>query len=489
MGTIQRQGLINTVIVYTGVVLGFLNRIVVQPHYLSKAEIGLSALLISFSSLMSTFLLLGTSSMCVRYFPVFKDPSTKHHGFFGFLLLFPVAGSILGGIVIYFLRDWLIASYAKDSPLFVHYFYWGFPLGVIMTLSIVLNAYSNSHLKTTIPSFRNDIWLRVLLIGSAILFGTGLISFDVFVETIIIGYVSQMVILFVYILMIDKPGLKVDWKFVHSIGFGKIVRYSSLMTLAALSSLSLRFLDNLFIGAYKGEAFVATYAIGVFIAQFVETPLGSLERIAGVKISHAFAINNMEEIREVYYRSVRVLFLFGGFLVVCIVTNIHDFLKLLPQFSDAAGVTIILCVSAMTNMATGVNSPILSTSPKYIWSMIFLLILLVVSVSLNMLLIPRFGIQGAAIATGLSSMLYNLLKFGFIWKHFKMQPYDLRSLKTALIIGVTMALAWFIPVPQNPWLAMLERGTVITLVYGALAWKLNIVPEYHGLLTRCFGKR
>ena len=66
---------------------------------------------------------------------------------------------------------------------------------------------------------------------------------------------------------------------------------------------------------------------------------------------------------------------------------------------------------------------------------------------------------------------------------------DLRSLKTALIIGVTMALAWFIPVPQNPWLAMLERGTVITLVYGALAWKLNIVPEYHGLLTRWFGKR
>lgn len=487
MGTIQRQGLINSVIIYVGVILGFLNRVVVQTHYLSAEEVGLAGLLISFSALLTTFFLLGSSSMCVRYFPVFRNEEKRHHGFLGFMLLLPLSGILVGGLVLWLIKSWLIAHYQTLSPLFTSYFGWTFPLAGLMTISIALNAYSYSLLKTTVPSFINDIWVRILLILIAIFHGLNWISLDQFVIGVELTYLSQMIIMLVYIFSVDRPGILVDWSFVNSVGLKSILSFSFLLTLTALSSLSLKFLDGVFIGAYLGEKQVGIYLIGGFIAQFIETPLNSVERIAGSKIAHAFSSGNMQEICEIYYRSVRLLFALGGFLAVCIITNIYDFLLLIPdEYHNAAAVTIIISVGSIINMATGVNSPILNNSSKYIWGVIFLFILLIISVVLYMLFIPRFGIAGAAIATGLASVVYNLLKFFFIWKNFGLQPYDMRTLKTILIIGTALAAGLFIPVHLKPLLSIIVRGTIISVIYGSMVYWLKILPDYHHLLNRFF---
>lgn len=310
-------------------------------------------------------------------------------------------------------------------------------------------------------------------------------SLKLFVLSIAIAYGTQLLLLIAYICIIDRPGLKVDWSFVKSIGISGIFRYTFLLTLTALTSLSLKSLDNMMIGSYLGENFSGIFMIGMFMAQFIETPLYSIERIASAKIAQAFAVNNLEEIKEIYYRSVRVLFLFGGFLAVCIITNIHDFLSLMkPEFAAAAGVTIILSIGSIVNMATGVNSPIIINSSKYIWGVFFLSILLVVSVFLNMFLIPIYEIEGAAIATGIASTLYNFMKFIYIWKKFGMQPYAMHTVKTIVIIGTALFVGIFMAFPENPWLAIACRGLLITLLFISLSLYFKIVPEYHHLVKR-----
>jgi O-antigen/teichoic acid export membrane protein len=473
-----------------GVVFGLVNRLIVQPHFLSAAEIGLSSLLLNFGLLFSTFLIFGTSNMCVRYFPVFRNPEKRHHGFLGFVLLFPLAGSVAGGIIFWLFRSWLLQRYSIHSPLFAHYFDWTFPLAVVTTFAIALNSYCNSLHKTVFPSFLNDIWLRIILITGTIAYGLNYISLDWFVYITFIAYVSQMVFLAIYIYIVDRPGLLIDWSFAKSIGIPGILRYTFLLAITALTSLSLKSLDNVMIGSYLGENFSGVFSIGMFIAVFIETPLYSLERIAGSKIAHAFATNNMDEIREIYYRSVRYLFLAGGFLTVGIATNIHDLLRLLPaEFKEAANVTILLSVGSLINMATGVNSPIIFNSSKYSRGFIFLLILLVLSVILNILLIPAYGIAGAAIATGLASTLFNIMKFIYIRKKFGMQPYDMRTVKTLAAICLSFFTAYFIPVPANAWLAIALRGTATTLVFVGMTYFLHIIPEYEYLFTGKFRKK
>ena len=50
MGIVKRQGLSNTLLVYAGTAIGFLSLVVVQPHFLSKEELGLTRLILAFSS-------------------------------------------------------------------------------------------------------------------------------------------------------------------------------------------------------------------------------------------------------------------------------------------------------------------------------------------------------------------------------------------------------------------------------------------------------
>ncbi len=490
MGSIQKQGLINTVIIYIGVALGFFNVVIVQPHYLTPEELGLTKVVINFGALLTTFLLLGASSTCIKYFASFRDSKTGHHGFLGVILLITLAGLLIGGCFFYILHDWILDRYKGDSPLFINYFFWEFPLAAVMTLSMALNSYCYSLLKITVPSFLNDIWVRIALLIFTFAYSFHLIDLDYYVASIFVTYLSQLLFLIIYIFRIDKPSFKIDWSFFKQAGGSSIIKFSMLMTLTALSSLSMKFLDSIMIGAYMPIMFAGIYSIGAFIAQFIETPLYSLERVASIKIAHGFQSNNMVEIEDIYRQSVRVLFLIGGFLAVCIITNIHAFLSLLPSaYLPAAGVTIIMTIGSVINMGTGVNTPIISNSSKYYYNMIFLLILLAVAVGLNMILIPKFGIEGAAIATGLASTLFNLMKFFFIWKNFGFQPYDIRTLKTIIVIAISFLFAFYIPVPDNAWISMAIKGTLITAVYGGLTLMLNIIPEHHHLLYRLIGKR
>ncbi|CAN5736547.1 flippase [soil metagenome] len=490
MGTIQKQGLINALIIYFGVALGFFNQIVVQPHMLTTDEIGLWRVMINFAALLTTFLLLGASSTSIKYFASFRDQKSGHHGFLGLILLISCIGIFIGGCIFYSISDWIIHKYEAESPQFVDYFYWEFPLAVVMTLTICLNSYSSSLLKTTFPSFLDAVLVRIFLLSFTFIYFFKLISFNFFIASIFFSYLCQLLILCIFIYRIDKPSLRIDWSFFRKAGGSSIIRFSLLMALTGFSSVSLKFLDSVMIAAYLPLKLVGIYAVGAFIAVFIETPLNSLERIAGVKIAHGFEAKNMNEIKEIYYRSVRVLFLVGGFLAVCVITNIHDFLRLLPlDFMQVASVTIIISIGSIINMATGVNSPIIINSVYYKWNIVFLFVLLISTITLNLLLIPLYGMEGAAIGTGLASTVYNLIKFLFIWNKFGLQPYDIQSLKTLLVIILAFLSAFFIPVPVNPWMAMAERGLIIALVFSGLTYSLKIIPEYNHLLSGQFLRR
>lgn len=72
MGIIQRQGITNAIITYTGILIGFASLIFIQPKFLTKEELGLIRVLFSFSALIGTIFPLGTGSITIKYFPFLK---------------------------------------------------------------------------------------------------------------------------------------------------------------------------------------------------------------------------------------------------------------------------------------------------------------------------------------------------------------------------------------------------------------------------------
>lgn len=483
MGEIKRQGTWNSIITYLGVAIGFISLIFVQPNLLSPSELGLTRVMISFASFLATIFPLGVSNVNVRYFPFFKDEAKRHHGYFGLMLLFPFIGSLIGAGLILWTKQEVILVYEKESDLFTDYFGYVLPLAIIIAFLVALNSYLWALFRTVFPSFLSDILNRILFILIIILYFFKLISLDEFIKLFVAIYAFQLILLLVYIWVVDRPGLLIDFDFLKSIDLKMLVRYGLLLMLTSFSSVSLKYLDSMMIAKYLPLAFVGIYSIGAFVATIIETPLYSMERIATAKIAQAWSVNNIEEIRKIYYMSSRYMSLIGGLLLVGVTLNISDLLLLLPEeYHSGATITYIMSISAFINMATGVNYSILFNSSKYIYGVTFIALLLVMTVIGNIVLIPKYGIEGAALGTAIAGIIYNALKYLYIWKVFKMQPFDSAFLKILTIILIAFIGGLLIPSLDHAVLTIVFRSSVITVIYLVLTYWLNIVSEFHHYL-------
>lgn len=484
MGIVQRQGILNSIITYAGIVIGFVSLLIVQPQYLTKEEIGLTRILFSFSALIATFMPFGMNSITLKYFPYFRNRDKGHYGFFGFMILVPLAGFLIVAIVIWSLKGFIVSQYIDQSKLFTDYFFYVFPMTFFLAFISVLNAYSYSLFKTSFPTLLNDILVRIVSILLFTIYHIKIIDRDQFVFLFISIYGLQLIILLIYIFVIDKPKIKVDVVFLKEQNPKAMFTYGLLLSLAALSSLGLKYLDVVMLGKFVPLSLVGIYAISAFIPTVIEAPLSALEKISLTAIAQARSKNNMEDIREIYFKSSKYLLLIGGLLFLGVNLNIDSLYKLMPDKDFALGkyVVLIISIGTLINMATGTNDSIIYTSEKYVYGTYMLFVLFVMAIINNLIFIPRYGIVGAALATALSALIYNSMKFIFIWRSFHLQPFD----KNTLLILCNIIFCWFIiyfvPHIENAVVDIIIRSVITTFIFGIATYFLKIVPEFHKYL-------
>jgi O-antigen/teichoic acid export membrane protein len=480
MGIIKRQGIKNTLIIYIGIIIGFVSLLVIQPMYLSKSEIGLTRLLLAFASLFSSVFAFSISNITIKFFPYFKDFNKKHNGFFGLTVIIPVVGSTIGSLLLLFFKDLIIHYYSSQSKVFIFFFYHTFFFSFILSLLLALNSYSNALLKTTIPSFLNDIFTRLVFIILIVLYAFNFLSYNQFIWSFILSYLLQASLLLVYIIYYGAPSFKINKKIINEIGSITLVKYGAVLTITTITSLGLKFLDMIMIGHYKSDSDVGVYSIAAFIATIIETPLNSLERIANPKIANHLAEKNYSEVKSIYFQSSKYLTLIGAWLMLMICVNVKDLLLLLPNdYSEGITVTIIMSFGAFINMCSGVNYPILFNSDKYYFGSIFIAIMLIVTIVLNVILIPIYGIMGAAISAAVATVVYNLLKYLFIYVEFKMQPFSKETLKIILILALAFLINQFIPDTGSHIMNIIVTGSILSLFYFICIYFINIVPEFY----------
>ncbi len=487
MGVIKRQGIKNTIATYFGLAIGFVNLIVIQPYFLSKEELGLTRILYSFALVVAMFVPLGIGNATTRFFPMFKNPEKRHHGFLGFMLLFPLVGFILTAIVIYFLKGYFALQYQKESPLFVEFFDYVFPLIFCVSFISVLSVYCNANFKSTIPTYVNDVGVRLLTIIIVSVYYLKWLTFDQFITSFVCIYVIQFLILLGYIFVFDKPGFKIDWPYFREKKFMNLIGYGLLLWFASVASIGLKYFDSIILGKYMPLAFVGIYTVVAFVSTIIEAPLNAFEKIASAKIAFAWQAGNMKEIDDIYHKSSLYMFLVGGFLFVNVNINIRDLLAFLPEgYSDAWHVVLILSIAALYNMATGLNAPILFNSDKYKYGAFFLISLAVVVVVLQNVLIPLFGLNGAALATALASFFYNTMLFVYVKKQFNLMPFGKGNLRVLMLVIILTTIGFLLPSLENKVWSIAYKSIIVSSLYIITVYKMSIAPELHQFIPAKF---
>lgn len=478
MGIVQRQGILNTIVVYAGILIGFINLLYVQPMFLKEEEIGLTRVLYSFSGILSVLMPLGAANILVRYFPQYKKDEEGHNGFLGFVLLYALVGFIFFSVILYLTRDIITSVYIKQSPLFAENFWFVFPLGLYLTFIQILNIYCFSLFKSVAPSIFSEIVVRALNILIVILYHYSYLTFDQFIQSFTYLYAVNLLLLVIYIYTISKPKLVFKPSF-----FGKenrvvMYRYGMVMTIAAIASLGLKSIDSIILAIYVLLKDVGIYSIALFIGLFIETPLNSLDRIASARMAAAISHNNQKEIKDIYHKSSNNLFLIGGLLFIGVntcITPLFSFLK--ESYRGNELIVLVVSLGALFNMASGSNTSIIFNSEHHKKGIYILGGVFAFLVGLLFLLVPQYGTLGAAIAVSAGTFAYNFGKFAFIKKHYKMQPFSIDSLKLAILIGVVAAMGIYLPHLENAFVDILYRGSIVSISYLSIAYFWKIIPE------------
>lgn len=485
MGVIKRQGIKNTIITYTGILIGAINIIFIQPKLLTPEELGLTRLLYDFAYLIGLAVPLGLPNIIVKFFPFFKDKDNKHNGFAGFVLLVFFIGFIISAICLLIFKPGITGYYQEKAKLFVDYFIFIIPFTFIVSSITITTAYCQALFKSTIPSFLNDICLRLGTIVITIMYFNKWISLDSYVYFFIGLYAIELLIIIGYIFLVDRISFIPNKEILKSYPVKKMMRFGLLLCLASFASIALRKIDALFLGT-TSLGLVAVYTTAVFIASFIEVPLGALERISHTKIADNFAKNNFNEIEKIYKDSVKYLLIIGGLLFIGInacTKYVYQIGQLPDTYMQCLDVVYIVSIGALINISTGINSAIMFYSKYYVLGTVLLVITLIITVILNLILIPVYGIYGAAIASASGSLIYNFVKFMFIYNKFKFQPYTSNSLIIFGIIVICSVLTYVLPeFSSKAFVNLLIKGSVLTLIYTGAIYQFKLAPEIFDMI-------
>ena len=331
MGIIRKQAFSNSIINYTGILIGAINLLLLQPYFLTPDELGLTRFLISASVIISTVFPLGTNGMIIKFFPKIYQDKNSSNGFLLLMLLICLISYTVFFLGIHFFQPQIIGKYPNSSVMLTDFFYIIYLITLFMGFTNVFTSVLNVNFNSIFSSFMNDIFLRIYMTAMLFLYHYQLISFQNFMILFFLSYFIQTIALFIYSLIIYKPGLTINFNFLKEYELKELLKFGGFVTVGGLASISLRNVDVIIISQKLSFESVAIYSIALFIGNFIEIPSGSLARITDSRISHAFARKDFTEIKDVYQKSCRILTYIGAFLFVLIIININDLLIFLPD--------------------------------------------------------------------------------------------------------------------------------------------------------------
>jgi O-antigen/teichoic acid export membrane protein len=217
-------------------------------------------------------------------------------------------------------------------------------------------------------------------------------------------------------------------RFVGANGKGKVFpeRWrSSLASLTVVGGVQLMFgySDILIIGFYYGDAQIGLYKVAVQLSLLVSFVLTILNQMLQPYFSSMYASSETKRLQDLVLFSSIIIFTAAAIPAISFLLFSEELLALIygEEYLSGAIALQILVIGQLANSAFGSVGALLNMTGHERDSMKGMLLAIVVNVSLNFILIPKFGIEGAAVSSALSFVIWNYVLRYFVKKRLKIE--------------------------------------------------------------------
>jgi O-antigen/teichoic acid export membrane protein len=213
----------------------------------------------------------------------------------------------------------------------------------------------------------------------------------------------------------------------------------------------------------------------------IAIPRNVIAAISTPILAQAWKRDDHAQIADIYKKSSANLLLVGCFLFLGIWCNLDFIYQIIPNhevYEAGKWVVLMVGISKVIDMGTGLNSEILINSKYYRYDLFFYLILAIGIVVGNLIFIPLYSYNGAALASLIALGGYNAIKYFFLWNKMGMQPFDMKTLGIILSSILIGYIVLAIPVIGENWFVNVGlRSTAIALLFFGACWAFNLSPD------------
>jgi len=486
MGTIQRQTIAGTIYTYIGVGVGFVTTALLMPKMLLSEQVGLLKLLVAYSVLYSTFANLGTLNVAAKFFPYFRDESKGHNGFLFLLIATNLVGFVLFLIFFFLMKGWLLDSNAEKPVLLSEYILWVIPITFSLQFFNVFDIYFRVLYNAVKGTVARELLLRVALLGSILVFyWFDFVSFS----GLVMLYSSGFIIPFVYLVWSAKRNGYLYFNFRSDILTIPLIKEMGLVGLfsivSGVSGMIVLQIDSIMVNKFFGLSATGVYSVCFFFGTLIVMPSRVLKKIGATYIAEAWKNNDLDQIGIIYEKSTINQFLVGVFIFVGIWVNTRLIFHLLPEeYSQGLYVILFVSLANVAEMAGGVCASIIGLSKHYKYSLYMIMVFVLLVIVANYLLIPIFGLAGAALASFVSMFLFKVMQFLFLWKVFGFQPYSWKHLLLVLTTMLSIVVAQLLPEFENIWIDAFLTSMAVSLFFSVAVVFFNLSEDVKAILSK-----
>ncbi len=488
MGIIQKQSIRSTVVILAGFALGAFNVIVLSPKLLSPEAFGLTRVITEAATTLATLCTFGTLPIVYKFFPFYKSFLPPEKDDLPFItMMICLCGFIVMCTVGYLAKDILVRKFSEKSPLFVQYSYLVYPMCFFLLIFMWLESFSWLLKKGVISNALKETLPRVLMTVLMALFALQAFSIHNFYVLFSLSYLLPAIVLFIIIRRTGQFHFHTTLSTVTLRLKGKMANFGLFLFGAQFLNLLSKTFDTFVISAKseRGLADAALFTIATYVVTLMEIPQRSITAITIPILSESWHTKDMARIRSIYRKSVNNLLLIGLVMLSLILLNARNLgVYLGTNYAGIEWVIFFMGIGKFIDLATGANAQVIATSSYWKVDFTTNVLYTLLALPLNYILISHYGVMGGAYATLISLSFYNLMRFGFLWYQFGLQPYTRKEL-LAVVITIAIAAACHLLPRQSSFIV---DAVLRTLLFCALfipaIYFTHISEEVNGLIKK-----
>ncbi len=199
----------------------------------------------------------------------------------------------------------------------------------------------------------------------------------------------------------------------------EILKISLPMMLASSLFMVMSWADVLILGAFRTTEEVGIYSVALKVSLLTSIVLMAINSIAAPKFAEMWGKKDLKGLESIVKQSTKMIFLLSLPILIFILIFPKFILSFFGnQFELGSTALILLTLGQFFNAISGSVGMLLTMTGYQVIYQNILVFTIIVNIFLNLLLVTEYGLVGVAIATMVSTILWNSLMGYFIWKKF-----------------------------------------------------------------------